>query len=60
MCYRAVITNDSVPYPGETYYYTVRCIGYANKLLDNGRVGYGEIFISQYNNSDEYYIHHAK
>ena len=60
MCYRATITNDSVPYPGETYDYTVRCVGFANKLLDNGKVGFGEIFTSLYNDNDGFYIHHAK
>ena len=60
MCYRATITDDSVPYPGETYYYTVRCVGFANKLLDNGKIGFGEIFTSLYNDNDEFYIHHAK
>ena len=60
MCYRAEITNDSVPYPGETYYYTVRCVGFGNKLLDNGKVGFGEIFTSMYNDNNAYYIHHPK
>jgi len=60
MCYRAEIINDSVPYPGETYYYTVRCVGYANKLLDNGKIGYGEIFTSMYNDNNSFYIHHPK
>ena len=60
MCYRATITNDSVPYPGETYYYTVRCISYTNKLLDNGKTGYGQIFSSMYENSNNHYIYHAK
>lgn len=60
ICYRAEIVNDSVPYPGETYYYTVRCIGYGNKLIDGSRVGYGEMFTSMYNDNNAWYIYHAK
>ena len=60
ICYRAEITDDSVPYPGETYYYTVRSIGYGNKPIDGGRVGYGEIFTSMYNDNNKWYIYHGK